>query len=172
LAKIGKLMDLPKEEKPTDIIVIKDKDKLNSPATTKAFYAKVENNDILVAYQKANISMIYRPSDNRIIKTDNYSNFYAATYPVNVAIIAPQDKQSDTEKAITQKVLNINVVSKQTPKSSNAQSMVVDVSGTNAKAAKELADKLSLPVGQLPLGESRPEGVTLVVLITSTTTTP
>ena len=69
LDKISKLMALPKDEKPTDIIVIKDKEKLSSPATTKAFYAEVKNGDILVAFQKANQAIIYRPSENRIIKT-------------------------------------------------------------------------------------------------------
>lgn len=165
-------MALPKAEKPTDIIVIKDKEKLNTPATTKVFYADVKNGDILVAYQKANQAVIYRPSENRIIKTDNYNNFYAATYPVNLAIISPENAQSETEKLIIQKVLNINVVSKQVPKGSITQSVVVDLTGTNAKAAKELADKLGIPVGQLPEGETKPEGATLVVIMANSPAQP
>jgi len=165
LAAIGKLMDLPKDEKPTDIIVIKDKEKLNSPNATKQFYATAKNNDILVAYKNANMSLIYRPDDKKIIKTDNYTNFFAATYPVNIAILAPSDKQADTEQLITTKVLNVNIVSKEVPKINSAQSYVADVTGTNGKAAQELADKIGLPVGQLPTGEAKPDGASLVVVI-------
>jgi hypothetical protein len=168
LAKIGKLMDLPKDEKPI-IFEVKDKDKLGNLQLTKTFFEKTKNGDVILAYEKANLSIIYRPSENRIIKTDNFTNFYGAANPIKVAIIAPNDMQATTEKAITQKVLNIDIVSKQPPKSSNTQSMVVDVSGTNAKAAKDLADKLGIPVGQLPEGETKPDGATLAVITVSAT---
>lgn len=45
--------------------------------------------------------------------------------------------------------------------------MVVDATGQNAKAAKELAEKIGLSVGQLPEGETKPKNASLIVIITA-----
>jgi hypothetical protein len=171
IAKVAKLMDLPKGENPV-IYLVQDKSKLSSSETTKQFFATAQKDDVILTYQKANLSIIYRPSSKKIIKTDNYNNFWAAYFRIPVAILAQQDQQQATEKLISEKLLNIDIVSKQASKVASSKSMVVDLSGTNAKAAKELADKLGVPVGQLPEGETKPEGATLVVITASSTSPP
>lgn len=164
LASIGKLIDLPKNEKPAYISLVKDKSKLGNAAVTKKFFESAQDNDIVVAYKDGNLSIIYRPSSNKIIKTDNYNNFVAAISPVSVAVIAPADQQDAVAKQITDKVLNADIVSKSVPKVTAAQSYVADLTGTNAAAAKELADKLGLTVGTLQDGETKPTNATLVVV--------
>ncbi len=170
LAAIGKIIDLPKNEQPAYISLVKDKTKLGNAAVTKKFFESASDNDIIVAYKDANQSIIYRPSTNKIIKTDNYNNFLAAISPVSVAIIAAAEQQASATQQLTDKVLNIDIVSKQAPKVAESQSYVVDATGTNAKGAKELADKLGLPVGQLPEGETKPEGATLIVVVATPST--
>jgi hypothetical protein len=164
ITAVGKIMDLPKDETPV-IFQVQDKDKLGNSSVTKQFFEKAKNGDVILAYQKANMSIIYRPGEKRIVKTDNYTNFLAAANPIKIAIIAPTSQQSDTEKSITEKVLNVDIVAKNEAKVSEIQSYVADATGQNATAAKELAAKLNLPVGQLPDGELKPEGASLIVVI-------
>lgn len=167
LAAIGKVMDLPKEEKPADLRLVKDKSKLGSAAVTKRFFDTANDNDIVVAYKNANMSIIYRPSTNKIVKTDNYNNYLAAVSPVAVGIIANAEQQANTEKLITDRLLNADIVGKNTPKVAQGSSFVVDATGANAKAAQELAEKLGLGVGQLPEGEAKVDGATLIVVMAS-----
>lgn len=166
--KVSKLMDLPKNEKPT-IFEVKEKAKLGNAKVTVAYFQNAQNGDVILAYDKANLSIIYRPGEKRIIKTDNYTNFYAAANPVKIAIIAPTSQQQDTENLVYSKVINAEVVSKQVPKNGVALSCVADTTGQNAKAAKELADKINLSVCQLPEGETKPSNALLVVLISTPT---
>lgn len=162
--QVAKIMDLPKDENPV-IFAVQDKDKLGSAAVTKTFFEKAQNGDVILAYEKANLSIIYRPNENRIVKTDNYASFLAAANPIKIAIIAPESQQSAIEKQILEKVLNADIVTKQAPAASHLQSFVADVTGENAKAAQELAEKLSMAVSTLPSNETKPEGVSLVVVI-------
>jgi hypothetical protein len=164
---VSKLMDLPKDETPI-IYAVKDKDKLGTSNVTKQYFEKAVNGDVILAYQKSNISIIYRPSEKRIIKTDNYNNFLAAANPIKIVIIAPNEQQQDTENLVNSKVLNIEIVKKEQPKTSITSSFVADLTGQNAKAAKELADKIGLPVGQYPMGETKPEGAILALVIANT----
>lgn len=168
---VSKLIALPSNESPT-IFEVSDKAKLGNAIITKTYFANAKNGDVILAYQKANLSVIYRPSEKRIIKSDNYTNFYAAANPIKIAIIAPQSQQQDTENLIGSKVINAEIISKQSPKTSNNQSFVVDATGQNAKAAKELADKIGFSVGQLPNGEEKPQGALLIVVIAASNSQP
>ena len=167
LAAIGKIIDLPKEEQPAYISLVKDKSKLGSAAVTKKFFEAAQDNDIVVAYKNANLAIIYRPDSKKIVKSDNYNNFVAAVSPVAVAVIASKDQQDAAAKQITDRVLNADIVAKNAPAVTATASYVADATGTNAAAAKELADKLGLPVATLQEGEVKPERASLIVVIAS-----
>lgn len=171
VARIGKLIDLPKNETP-EIALFPDKKTFSGSTTVKAFYANAEKGDYVVAYKGANQTIIYRDATNKIIKSGEYVYFTAGLNPIKLAILAPTDQQQAIANKINGTILNADIVAQQQPKVLPAQSYVVDVTGTNAKAAKELADKLGLPVGQLPEGETKPEGATLIVVIAGAATTP
>jgi hypothetical protein len=169
ISEVAKIMDLPKDETPV-IFAVQDKNKLGNATVTKTFFDKTQNNDVILAYQKANISIIYRPSEKRIVKTDNYTNFMAAANPIKIAILAPSGRQADIEKSILDKVLNADVIAKLEPKSNPDHSYIADATGQNTAAAKELGVKLGLPVSELPSDETKPEGAALIVVITSQST--
>jgi hypothetical protein len=162
IKSVAKLIELPKNETPK-IFEVQDKDKLGQAKVTKMYFANSQEGDVILAYEKANISVIYRPSENRVIKSDNYNNFYAAANPIKIAIIAPGKQQQETENMILSKVINADIISKMAPKIVSNQSIVVDASGQNSKAAKDLAEKIGLTVGQLPEGEPKPQGALLIV---------
>ena len=171
VSKISKLIDLPKNETP-EVALFPDKKTFSGSPTVKAFYANAEKGDYVVAYKNANQTIIYRDSTNKIIKSGEYVYFTAGLNPVKLAILAPADQQQAIADKISSTILNADIVAQQQPKTAPTQSYVVDVTGTNAKAAKELADKLGLPVGQLPEGETKPEGATLIVVIAGSAVTP
>lgn len=166
VVKVAKLYNIPKfeTEKPV-VIEVKDTSKLADTVSAKKFFTDVKNGDIILAYQKADLSVIFRPSENKIIHTDNYANFVGATTPITVALIAPADQQEAVANNLKQKFGNVQIITKSIPKTEITTSYVVDATGTNAKLAKELADGLGISVGQLPEGELKPEGSSLIVVI-------
>lgn len=168
VAKIAKLYNVPKfqDEKPT-VAIISDLSKLPDTVVGKKFFEGVKKDDIVIFYKKADLSIIYRPSENKIIRTDNYANALAATNTYKVAIIAPNDQQDSIVQKLQTSFGNISIISKSNPKASVTQGVVVDATGSNAKAAQELAEKLGLSVGQLPEGESKVDGATLIVVTAS-----
>lgn len=163
-AKVAKLIDLPKDETPV-VYVVKDKDKLTNTKAAKEFFDKAKNDDVVLAYAKADLAVIYRPSTNVIVKTDTYQKFAIASSPITIAIIANSDQQQNLANQLESKFGNIQIVSKETPKVLNGQSYVVDLTGSNAKTAQDLATQLGLQVGSLPEGETKPGGALFAVVI-------
>lgn len=163
-AKVAKLIDLPKDETPV-VYVVKDKDKLTNTKAAKEFFDKAKNDDVVLAYAKADQAVIYRPSTNVIVKTDTYQKFAIASSPITVAIIAANDQQQNLSNQLESKFGNIQIVSKDAPKVLNGQSYVVDLTGANAKTAQDLATQLGLQVGSLPEGETKPSGALFAVVI-------
>jgi hypothetical protein len=66
IADVGKLYDLPKDEKPS-VATVKDKEKLKD----QPFFAKAENNDVTLIYSGAKLAILYRPSSNQIINVSS-----------------------------------------------------------------------------------------------------
>ena len=62
-AKIGKTLDLPKNEKPT-VATVSDKSKLQD----QPFFERVEDGDKVLVYTKSQRAVLYRPSSNKIIE--------------------------------------------------------------------------------------------------------
>ena len=163
-AKVAKLIDLPKDETPV-VYVVKDKDKLTNTKAAKEFFDKAKNDDVVLAYAKADLAVIYRPSTNVIVKTDTYQKFAIASSPITIAIIAPQDQQQNLTNQLESKFGNVQIVSKDAPKVLNGQNYVVDLTGANAKTAQDLATQLGVSVASLPEGETKPSGALFAVVI-------
>ena len=166
--KIAKLIDLPKDEKP-EVALFPDKSTFSGSPTVKAFYSSAEKGDYVVAYKSANLTVVYRDSSNKVIQSGDYVYFTAGLNPIKVAVLASADQQQAVADKISSIVLNADVVSKQQPKTTPSGSYVADATGSNAKAAQELAEKLGLSVGQLPDGETKPEGAALIVVVAPST---
>ncbi len=63
VAEVGKLIDLPKDEKPT-VATVTDIDKVKD----QPFFKNAKNGDKVLIYTNANKAILYRPSEKRIIE--------------------------------------------------------------------------------------------------------
>jgi hypothetical protein len=165
VSEVSALYKIPSydEEKPTQLVVLKDEKSLEQLKKDTSFLKDAQLNDILLAYQKADTVVLYRPSEKKIIASDQYSKILAGT--VNIAIIAPADKTEAAEQTIKQKINNAIVTSKSNPQTTITSGLVVDVTGKESEAAKKTAELLGYTVGSLPQGETMPTGATFVVLV-------
>lgn len=62
VGRVGKLILLPTDEKPT-VIAVKDASKLRS----QQFYANAQNGDVTLVYPRHHKAILYRPSRNIIV---------------------------------------------------------------------------------------------------------
>lgn len=62
LQKVGAIYELPTDETPT-VALVQDKEQLNG----QAFFARAQNGDYLVLYEKSALALIYRESSNKLI---------------------------------------------------------------------------------------------------------
>ncbi|MDQ3093729.1 MAG: DUF515 domain-containing protein [bacterium] len=74
--EIGKLYTLPSNEQPT-VATVQDKSKLEG----QDFFKDAQNGDQLVVYEKSGLAILYRPSENKLIKVGpiDVKNDQAAT---------------------------------------------------------------------------------------------
>ncbi len=63
VAQVGKLISLPDDEKPT-VATVTDASKVKD----QPFFAKAQNDDKVLIYQKAAKAILYRPSTNMIVE--------------------------------------------------------------------------------------------------------
>jgi hypothetical protein len=84
--KVGKLIELPTGEEPT-IYSVKDKTQLpNIP-----LFAKAQNGDQVLIYQKAQKGILYRPNENKIIEV----------LPIIISNTSPTPLPSNTFRVIS-----------------------------------------------------------------------
>jgi hypothetical protein len=156
LKEVGTLYDLPKNEEPV-IGYVSDKEALKKQYD---FFNQAENGDITLIYQQAKLAILYRPSSKKIVNTA----------PLNIQNQQPVIKVSgkESDRAAVEKLLNDNKLTFSAagdPVGTYSGVIVVDVKGTNAQAAQNLAGLLKGRVEQLPAGETAPEGTDLLVII-------
>ncbi|MEZ6331379.1 MAG: hypothetical protein R3B12_05275 [Candidatus Saccharimonadales bacterium] len=164
---VSKLYAVPayEKEKPT-VLLVSDKDQLKSASDASAkFFENAENNDYVLAYKDADISIIYRKGENRIIKIDNYSNFVAAANPINISLLAADAAQKSIQDKISQQFKNAVVSNKSTPKTAQTKGVVYATSPDFNDASKQLAQLLGYDVGSLPAGEDAPAQGTDIVIV-------
>lgn len=152
---VGKLYNLPKDETPT---VGKVSDK-NAIKKQYPVLDQVENDDVLIIYQKAKIAILYRPSTNKLIKVIPVS----VSESVKIKVIG-----SDAERAAAEKTLTDNKIpftDGGSAKTAVTGVTVVDVKGTNGDQAKTLAGLVKGTVGTLPAGEDKPTDVDLLIIV-------
>jgi hypothetical protein len=68
IGKVGKIVDLPKNETPT-IATVSDVTKLNG----QEFFAKAQNGDKVIIYAKAQKAYLYRPGTDKLIEVAFYN---------------------------------------------------------------------------------------------------
>jgi hypothetical protein len=159
VAQVGKLIDLPKDETPT-VATVLDKEKLKD----QPFFANAANGDKILIYTKAKKAIVYRPSQNKLINVGPIAIDQKSQ--VQVAVINAGGNTDNLQKTLNDKFngsITITGVTDAKNKNSVKQITVVDVTGQNADAAKQIADALGGTVGSMPSGETAPSGAGIVV---------
>lgn len=153
IEEVGRLYDLPKDEKPS-VATVSDKEKLKD----QPFFAKAENGDITLIYSTAKLAILYRPSSKQII------NVSSVTIQGNlrIKVIGSSAARQKALAALT--TAQIAATEGGDAKAAPTSITVVDVSGKNAEQAKKVADAVGGKVGSLPEGEETPSDTDILVI--------
>lgn len=168
ISRVGKLIDLPASEQPT-IATVSDINKLKD----QAFFSHAKNGDKVLIYTKAKKAILYDPVADKIVEVAPV-NIGANTTPTGVQVSVALYNGSTTtgltstvETFLKAKFTNLVIVSKaNAAKSDYAKTLVIDLSGTHADAAKQIAAaENGQVVSQVPTGENKPSGVDILVIL-------
>lgn len=156
LKEVGKLYALPKDEEPV-IGYVSDKEALKKQYD---FFNQAENGDITLIYQQAKLAILYRPHSKQIVNTAplNIQN----QQPV-IKVLGKESDRAAVEKALNDNKLTFSVAGD--PVGAHSGVIVVDVKGTNAQAAANLANIVKGKVEALPAGENAPENADLLIIV-------
>lgn len=172
VGNLGKMMELPKDEQPT-IATVSDVSKLKG----QTFFKNAKNGHKVLIYSKSKKAILYDAKNNKIIEvsTLNIAQPSPST-PVGTSAATLRvalyngtttvGLTSKVEKKLQAQMKNMQVVTKENAKSSTySGTTVIDVSGKNSLQASQLAKALKAKVGTLPMGEVKPAGADIIVIL-------
>jgi hypothetical protein len=173
--KVGKHYDLPKNDSVT-VATVSDINKLEG----QVFFSKAQNGDKVLIYPKTSIAILYRPSTDKIINVGPVNTQSEAAIPstsppstqsVKIALYngtkttGLSNQVEERLKALSS--IRAEVVTKGNSSKEYAGSLVIDLTGKNAQAAQQMAAFTEGRVAQLPVGEVKPDGADIVIILGS-----
>lgn len=171
---LSRLIELPTDENPT-VASISDTGKLEA----QEFFKKAQNGDIVFAYPKNKLAILYRPGIQKIVKVapiviNNKSNQKAAAddktaeKTIRVAYLNGTETAGlakATEKTVKEKNHSWQtVLVGDANKKGYKKTIIVDLTGNFGSEANQLAETLSGQVGNLPEGESKPDADIIIIV--------
>ena len=179
--KVGRLYELPPNEVPT-IATVSDVSKL----AEQEFFQKAQNGDKVLIFTQAKKAILYRPSTDKIIEVgpvnlDNQPQIEGEneatesaqtnTGPVRVSLYNGTQTAGLTRRMETQlatfDAVEVEIATRENASGDHEETVVVDLSGQNAAAAREIAEFANARVAQLPSGEVRPANADILIILGS-----
>lgn len=165
VTQLKKIMEVPNE---TPVVAtVKDKEALKSQ---QAFFAQAENGDKLIVFQTARKAVLFRPSIGKIVESgplittptqQQPQTIKVAIYNGTTATGAATKVEDSIKKAAGAQIITsvANAKSKD-----YAKTLVIDVTGSNAQSAADVAKFLGAEVSTLPAGEATPDADLLIIV--------
>lgn len=168
--EVGKLIVLPTGENP-QVATVSDVNKLKN----QPFFTKAKNGDKVLIYTKAQKAILYDPIQKKVVEVGpinlTETSPTAAQTPTNVKVALYNGTTTTglttrVETQLKQSSPNVTVVSKENAaKNTYTKTLVIDLTGKNAKGASDLAKTLNGEVGSLPAGETKPTDADIAVIL-------
>lgn len=183
VAQISKSVELP-DSIPT-LATVTDKSKLAG----QSFFDKAENGDKVLIYADAEKAILYRPSSGKVIEVAPIKNIPAGETPESSGQVSGATTEASPtalpqltsriallngtatggltvrmEELIKQKFQATVINRTNANTRSYTQTIVVDVNGTKAAEAQQLATAVGATVAPLPSDEATPSGDLMVII--------
>jgi hypothetical protein len=164
VARVEKLMLLPTGETPT-YGTVADTAKLKD----QVFFKTAANGDEILIYQKARLTVLYRPSINKIINVgplvvgSNGSPYVTSKFAIKNGT-GNQALADQLATKLRQLYPNATIISSQAASRAYQTSITIDLTKKNQPLDEQVADSLGIKAGQSPLGESIPDGDFLIII--------
>lgn len=175
---VASMFAVPTDE---DAILMTVTDSTQAP--DNEFFTQIQDGDKLLVYVKNKLTIVYRPSADRIVAVSCDPTIVDLTEPpaqvastsgmdngqANMAKIAVYNGARISGMAnrigntLTAAIPGAEVIAKTNATGSYRKTIVVDLSGSNSELAQKIADMVGGQVGELPEGEAQPEADILVI---------
>lgn len=152
---VEEMAAIESDEQPV-VLTVTDKTKVQ-----QEFLSRAENGDQVMLYYQARKAVLYRPSENKVIATGEFTPPPAKVFLRGGNV--PPGRLAETEKNI-KALPGFILVSQDKSTTSYPRTIVVDVSKRYASSVEELARTLGADVASLPPGETAPEADILVIV--------
>lgn len=135
---------------------------VNESRVNQPFLEEARNGDKVLLYYKSGQSVLFRPSEDRIIRTGTYT-------PPDAKLFVRQGTQDDARLAeVKQKIdrlEGLKIVSQDySTNRLNDKTVVVSITDRYPEAAQRVAEALGAELTRLPQGETIPDADILVIV--------
>ncbi len=164
VSRVGEHIILPTGETPT-YGTVADSTKLKD----QTFFKNADNGDELLIYEKAKLTILYRPSINKIVNIgplvtgSSGSAYVTSRFAIKNGSGKPENSDILVAR-LKQLYPNATIGSIQSASRSYPDTIAIDLTKKNQPLDEQVADSLGIKAGQPPLDEPLPDGEILIII--------